>query len=159
MITCIRKPRDSNSWAFFASRPRFGAPPRAWRFSVCLGPDLAYCTIRAGHAGALGLLFAFNVERLGGIITANYKTRALFEPAIFIIVAAALFWRRSNAWGVGLVALAWALFNGLVPERVLPPAELSAIERSWLNRFLGTGWTWLAFFVVAGVLVVVLYFF
>jgi len=63
--------------------------------------------------GALGLVFAFNVERLGGIILANYKLMALFEPPIFVIIAAALFWRRANAKGVALVALAWVVFNAV----------------------------------------------
>jgi uncharacterized sodium:solute symporter family permease YidK len=65
--------------------------------------------------GAVGLLFAFNVERLGGIIRANFEIMSFFEPPIFVIVAAALFWRRTTAASgalsvVGGVAFAVAAF-------------------------------------------------
>ncbi len=63
--------------------------------------------------GGLALLFALNVERLGGIITANYKIMALFEPPVFVIVAAALFWRRAGRWGVAAVGLVWLVFNAI----------------------------------------------
>jgi hypothetical protein len=65
--------------------------------------------------GAVGLLFAFSVEQLGGIIQANFKIMSLFEPPLFVVVAAALFWPRANAWGalitviigVGYSAIGW----------------------------------------------------
>ena len=34
-----------------------------------------------------------------GIIKAAYDLMGFFEPPIFVIVAAALFWRRANGWG------------------------------------------------------------
>src|SRR5262245_5965693 len=56
--------------------------------------------------GAVGLLFAFNVERLGGIIRANFEIMSFFEPPIFVIIAAALFWRGANSWGAALSIIA-----------------------------------------------------
>ena len=67
--------------------------------------------------GALGLLFAFNVEALGGIIQANYTIMSVFEPPIFIIIAAALFWRRSNTTGALAVAAAWLVFNFITLDK------------------------------------------
>ena len=61
--------------------------------------------------GAVGLAFAFNVERLGGIIQANFEIMSFFEPPIFVILAAALFWRKANAWGAALAILAGVVFN------------------------------------------------
>jgi len=63
--------------------------------------------------GALGLVFAFNVEKLGGIIQANYEIMSFFEPPIFVIVAGALFWRRSNAIGA-LVSIVSGVTFGTV---------------------------------------------
>ncbi len=63
--------------------------------------------------GALGLIFAFNVDRLGGILRANFSIACVFDPPIFLIVAAGLFWRRINAWGAGTGLLAGIAFNSL----------------------------------------------
>jgi len=61
--------------------------------------------------GAVGLVFAFNVDRLGGIIQANFYIMSIFEPPIFVIVAAALFWRYVNAWGAALGVVSGVAFN------------------------------------------------
>jgi len=63
--------------------------------------------------GLVGVLFAFNVERLGGIIQANFDIMSVFEPPIFIIVAAALFWRRTNGLGAAIAMIGGILFGGL----------------------------------------------
>src|SRR5262249_42873091 len=60
--------------------------------------------------GVVGLLFAFNVERLGGIIRANFEIMSFFEPPIFVIIAAALFWRGANSWGAALAVIAGVAF-------------------------------------------------
>ena len=62
-------------------------------------------------AGAVGLVFAFNVPRLGGIIQANFEIMSFFEPPIFVIVAAALFWRAVNSWGAGAAIISGVAFN------------------------------------------------
>jgi SSS family solute:Na+ symporter len=62
--------------------------------------------------GMLGLFFAFNVERLGGIVEANYEIMAFFEPPIFAIIAAALLWKRANRVGAIVVVVAWLALNG-----------------------------------------------
>lgn len=49
--------------------------------------------------GLFGLVFALQVERLGGIIKANFAIMSFFEPPIFVIVAGALFFRRVNSMG------------------------------------------------------------
>ena len=64
-------------------------------------------------AGAVGLIFAFNVEKLGGIIEANFALMSFFEPPIFVIVAAALFWRYVNAWGAALALVIGVAFNAV----------------------------------------------
>ena len=61
--------------------------------------------------GALGIWFAFSVPAFGGILNAIYSVMGLFEPPIFIIVAAALFWRRANIWGVLTVLVACLVYN------------------------------------------------
>lgn len=43
--------------------------------------------------GLIAMFFALNVEKLGGIINANYEIMTFFEPPIFVVVCAALFWR------------------------------------------------------------------
>ncbi len=68
-------------------------------------------------AGGVGVIFAFNVEALGGIIRANYQIMSFFEPPIFVIVAAALLWRRANVSGAGAVivcAVAYSAYTLVV---------------------------------------------
>lgn len=225
--------------------------------------------------GALGMIFAFVVPHLGGIIKANFDILSFFEPPIFVIVAAALFWRAANAWGAGAVIVTGVSFNvittflykwdaadrtiyqfpiciaamvaaslagnalspiraeareridrllsrtrgalamtvstrgwigsalaivsgiafvgcafgeAMLPkpqnllifmglmmgfvfgcylmipmfvadeEEAVPEAERAPIEGSWVNRIVGNGWVWLAVYVLAGIMVVVLYF-
>jgi SSS family solute:Na+ symporter len=48
--------------------------------------------------GLLGIVFSFYVDKVG-IIKANFDIMSVFEPPIFVIVAGALFWKRSNAIG------------------------------------------------------------
>ncbi|MBN1673789.1 MAG: sodium:solute symporter family protein [Kiritimatiellae bacterium] len=64
--------------------------------------------------GLLGLNFAFNVERLGGIIQANFEIMSFFEPPIFVIVAAALFWPRTNTVGAASTIVGGVGFSGAV---------------------------------------------
>ena len=241
-------------------------PRRSSRFYTGVGRALTLV------GGAMGLAFALNVERLGGIIQANYEIMSFFEPPIFVVVAAALFWPRANAWGAGaaiVVGMAFStaafllkmppadrtilvfalcmetlVFGTLLAEairrpspdtrrrvegllaRMRPPGrvqvsavglaglilaavclagfvgcavledalpkpgnllvfmglgmgfvlgcylavpslvpaeprtgEVGAIEKSYVNRILGSGWTWLAIYVAAGAMVVVLYLF
>ncbi len=61
--------------------------------------------------GLIGLIFAFNVERLGGIIQANFKIMAFFEPPIFVVVAAALFWKRAHWFGSTLSIVCGIAFS------------------------------------------------
>jgi len=61
--------------------------------------------------GAIGLVFAFNVERLGGIIQANYTIMTFFEIPLFVIVAAALFWRTANSAGAVVTVVGGMGFN------------------------------------------------
>ena len=63
--------------------------------------------------GAVGLLFAFNVEKLGGIIQANFQIISFFEPPIFVVVAAALFWRRANTLGATLTIVVGMAFSAM----------------------------------------------
>jgi Na+/proline symporter len=77
--------------------------------------------------GLIGLVFAFNVERLGGIIQANFKIMAFFEPPIFVVVAAALFWRRTHWFGSTLAivcGIAFSAFTLLWPILFSPPVVL-----------------------------------
>jgi len=61
--------------------------------------------------GLAGIIFAFFVPRLGGIIKANYEIMSFFEPIIFVVVAAALFWRPANTWGAAAVIVSGVAFN------------------------------------------------
>ena len=61
--------------------------------------------------GLIGMTFAFLVPKLGGIINANFEIMSFFEPPIFVIVAAALFWRPANAWGAAAAIIAGVAFN------------------------------------------------
>jgi len=79
--------------------------------------------------GLLGLTFAFNVEKLGGIIQANFEIMSFFEPPIFVIVAAALFWRRTNAWGAGAGVIGGVLFNAIAAYYL----KWSAADRTLLG--------------------------
>jgi SSS family solute:Na+ symporter len=63
--------------------------------------------------GALGLIFAFSVEGLGGIIQANYEIMTFFEIPIFIIVAAGLFSRWANAPGAVAAVVVGVGYNVL----------------------------------------------
>jgi len=49
--------------------------------------------------GLLGVVFAFHVDGLGGIIKANFTIMSVFEPPIFVIVAGALLFRWATASG------------------------------------------------------------
>ena len=73
--------------------------------------------------GLVGVLFAFNVERLGGIIQANFDIMSVFEPPIFIIVAAALFWRRTNWLGAAIAMIGGILFGGLAFLVMFEPVQ------------------------------------
>lgn len=73
--------------------------------------------------GAVGLFFAFNVENLGGIIQANFKIMGLFEPPIFVIVSAGLFWPWVNATGAGLAVLGGVTFGAVCVVYEIPLAE------------------------------------
>ena len=80
--------------------------------------------------GAVGLAFAFNVQRLGGIIEANYTIMSFFEPPIFVIVAAALFWRGANAWGAAaavVAGMAYSVVATFVVEPAVSPADRTFI--------------------------------
>lgn len=66
--------------------------------------------------GGIGLAFAYNVERLGGIIQANYEIMTFFEPPIFVAVVAALFWRRANGWGAAAAIFIGFAFNSATSE-------------------------------------------
>lgn len=66
--------------------------------------------------GVIGIAFAFTAIKVG-IIQAAYNLMGFFEPPIFVIVAAALFWRRANSFGAiaaGLIGIGfnfWARFG------------------------------------------------
>ena len=77
--------------------------------------------------GAMGLAFAFNVERLGGIIQANYQIMSFFEPPIFVVVAAALFWPRANAWGAGSAIAVGMTFSAVASGLKMPPADRTIV--------------------------------
>ncbi len=79
-------------------------------------------------AGAIGIVFAFNVDRLGGLIKANFEIMQFFEPPIFVIVFAALFWRFVNAWGAGASLLAGIACNG-----ILALNKMNATERIFID--------------------------
>jgi SSS family solute:Na+ symporter len=73
--------------------------------------------------GLVGLLFAFNVQRLGGIIEANYAIMSFFEPPIFIVVAAALFWRKANLSGAVATIVGGMLFSGIAAAQGMGSAD------------------------------------
>jgi SSS family solute:Na+ symporter len=77
--------------------------------------------------GAAGLLFAFNVDRLGGIIEANLEIMSFFEPPIFVIVAACLLWRGANSWGAALAGVGGVAFNAIAAQQ-----GMSAEDRSFI---------------------------
>ncbi len=61
---------------------------------------------------------------------------------------------------MGFVAgcyLAIPAFAAEEEERAAPAPEPAGIERSWINRIFGSGWSWLALYVAAGALMVILY--
>ncbi len=66
--------------------------------------------------GLIGIAFAFQARK-SGIIQSAYSLMGFFEPPIFIIVAAALFWKRANSTGAiaaGIIGIAfnfWARFG------------------------------------------------
>ncbi|MHC4198926.1 MAG: sodium:solute symporter family transporter [Planctomycetota bacterium] len=63
--------------------------------------------------GLIGIGFAFYIKIRGlGIIIANFKIMVLFEPPVFVAVAAALFWKRVNAIGAALAVVGGILFVG-----------------------------------------------
>ena len=76
--------------------------------------------------GLLGIVFSFYVEKVG-IIKANFDIMSVFEPPIFVIVAGALFWRRSNAIGA-TIAMVGGIGLGAVGGMTL---ELSAETRTF----------------------------
>ena len=73
--------------------------------------------------GGIGLIFAFNVERLGGIIEANYAIMSFFEPPIFVIVGAALFWRATSVWGAGSAVVIGVAFNSIAAWQGMSSAD------------------------------------
>jgi SSS family solute:Na+ symporter len=94
-------------------------------------------------AGAASLAFAFHVPDLGGFVKANYAVISFFEPPIFVVVAAAVFWRRANAWGAGLALLAGLAFNlyciregWAATDRTILAFPVCALAMVW-GTFLG----------------------
>jgi SSS family solute:Na+ symporter len=79
------------------------------------------CALVAG--GLLGILFSFYVEKVG-IIKANFDIMSVFEPPIFVIVAGALFWRRSNAFGATAAMVGGIAFGALTAMVFKIPAEM-----------------------------------
>lgn len=73
--------------------------------------------------GLVGMLFAFNVQRLGGIIQANFTIMGFFEPPIFIIVAAALFYRRANSAGALAAIVLGVGFSTVASLLGMPPED------------------------------------
>lgn len=60
--------------------------------------------------GVIGMVFALvSLDR--GIIKAAYDLMGFFEPPIFVIVAAALFWRGANGWGAAACGIVGIAFN------------------------------------------------
>ncbi|MBN2450879.1 MAG: sodium/solute symporter [Lentisphaeria bacterium] len=66
--------------------------------------------------GLIGMAFALRALE-SGIIKAAYDLMGFFEPPIFVMVAAALFWKQANSWGAiaaGVVGIGfnfWARFG------------------------------------------------
>ena len=60
--------------------------------------------------GLIGIVFAFQARK-NGIIQSAYSLMGFFEPPIFVIVAAALFWRRANNFGAIAAGIIGILFN------------------------------------------------
>ena len=77
-------------------------------------------TLVAG--GLLGILFSFYVDKVG-IIRANFDIMSVFEPPIFVIVAGALFWRRSNSFGATAAMVGGIGFGALAAIVFKVPAE------------------------------------
>ena len=73
--------------------------------------------------GLLGIVFSFYVEKVG-IIRANFDIMSVFEPPIFVIVAGALFWRRSNAFGATAAMVGGIGFGALAAIVFKIPAEM-----------------------------------
>ncbi len=73
--------------------------------------------------GLLGILFSFYVEKVG-IIRANFDIMSVFEPPIFVIVAGALFWRRSNGIGATVAMVGGIAFGALAALVFKIPAEM-----------------------------------
>jgi Na+/proline symporter len=73
--------------------------------------------------GVIGLVFAFNVQRLGGIIKANFAIMSFFEPPIFVIVAAALFWRQTNALGAASGIVGGVAFSAIASTQGMAAAD------------------------------------
>jgi len=73
--------------------------------------------------GLLGIVFSFYVEKVG-IIRANFDIMSVFEPPIFVIVAGALFWRRSNGIGATLAMVGGVAFGALAALVFKIPAEM-----------------------------------
>ncbi len=73
--------------------------------------------------GLVGMVFAFNVDRLGGIIQANFTIMGFFEPPIFVIVAAALFYRKANAWGALASIVLGVGFSSVTALMGMPPED------------------------------------
>lgn len=63
--------------------------------------------------GFIAIFFALNVEKLGGIINANYEIMTFFEPPIFVVVCAALFWRRITNFAAIATLLGGTLINAV----------------------------------------------
>jgi len=74
-------------------------------------------------AGLTGILFAFFVPRLGGIKDAIYAVMGFFEPPIFVVVAAALFWRRANVWGAAGAIVAGMGYSALAQATGTNPVD------------------------------------
>ena len=60
--------------------------------------------------GSIGMVFAL-VSLKQGIIQAAYGLMGFFEPPIFVMVAAALFWRGANGWGAAACGVVGIAFN------------------------------------------------
>ncbi|HJN18744.1 MAG TPA: sodium:solute symporter family protein [Armatimonadota bacterium] len=74
--------------------------------------------------GALGIVFAFYVDKVG-IIKANFDIMAVFEPPIFVIVAGALFWRQANAMGA-TIAMVGGILLGAIGAMLAPIVQFIA---------------------------------
>jgi SSS family solute:Na+ symporter len=60
--------------------------------------------------GIVGMVFALRALE-GGIIRTAYDLMGFFEPPIFVIVAAALFWKRANTCGAAACGIVGIGFN------------------------------------------------